>query len=220
MSVRTSMMVAAWAAAMAGGAGCSPEKKPTKDIEDFSMNPRPVVVMETSFGTIKIELRGDKAPISAANFLRYVDNGHYDGTIFHRVIPTFMIQGGGFRPDMTEKPAGDPIVNESANGLTNDLGTVAMARTRDPNSATSQFFINVTANNSFLNRAEARDGVGYAVFGKVIEGMDVVKRIRDVPTHTVNVRGRKLGDVPVEPVLIKSVRRAPKTPPATGARGG
>jgi len=218
MSIRPSMMAAALAAAISAG-GCSPEKKPTKNIEDFSMNPRPVVVMETSLGTIKIELRGDKAPISTANFLAYADSGHYDGTIFHRVMPKFMIQGGGFRPDMTQKPAGDPIANESANGLTNDLGTVAMARTKAPNSATCQFFINVSANNGFLNRAKADDGVGYAVFGKVIEGMDVVKQIRDVPTHTVNVQGRPFENVPVEPVLIKSARRAPKAPPATSAPG-
>src|SRR5205823_1077231 len=116
------------------------------------------------------------APISTKNFLRYVNEGHYNGTVFHRVIPTFMIQGGGFSPDLTEKPTHEPIKNEADNGLKNDLGTVAMARTSEPDSATAQFFVNVK-NNDFLNHDQARDGVGYAVFGKVIAGMDVVDKI-------------------------------------------
>ena len=160
--------------------------------------PNPVVVMETSLGTIKIELFQDKAPISTENFLAYVDKKHYDGTIFHRVIKTFMIQGGGLDVDMTEKKTDPPITNESDNGLLNDRGTVAMARTNQPNSATSQFFINVEQND-FLNRAKAKDKVGYAVFGKVIAGMNVVDEIRAVPIQP--------GDVPVEQVVIKSVRR-------------
>jgi cyclophilin family peptidyl-prolyl cis-trans isomerase len=158
----------------------------------------PVVVMETSMGTIKIELYEKKAPRTVKNFLDYVDEKHYDGTIFHRVIPDFMIQGGGMTPNMKEKPTRAPIGNESNNGLKNERGTIAMARTDEPDSATSQFFINVK-NNNFLDRDKARDGHGYCVFGKVIEGMDVVDKIRFVPT------GR--GDVPQEDVLIKSVRR-------------
>lgn len=165
----------------------------------------PVVVMETSLGTIKIELNQAKAPISVQNFLAYVDDKHYDGTIFHRVIPDFMIQGGGFTPKMQEKRTKAPIRNEAGNGLENERGTVAMARTDNPHSATSQFFINVKSND-FLNRSSARDGVGYAVFGKVIDGMDVVDQIRVVDTKTV--RGHE--NVQVEPVLIKSIRRVEK----------
>jgi Phr family secreted Rap phosphatase inhibitor len=160
--------------------------------------PNPVVVMETSMGTINLELFQDKAPITVANFLKYVDSKHYDGTIFHRVKSSFMIQGGGMGPDMQEKPGRPPIKNESYNGLTNDRGTLAMARTGIPDSATAQFFINVV-DNDFLNRANAKDKVGYAVFGRVTEGMDVVDRIRRVRTGPE--------DVPVEVVLIKSIRR-------------
>jgi cyclophilin family peptidyl-prolyl cis-trans isomerase len=161
----------------------------------------PVVVMETSMGKIRIELDQDKAPITVKNFLSYVDDKHYDGLIFHRVIPTFMIQGGGFEPGMKEKKTKDPIENESANRLSNKRGTIAMARTNVPNSATSQFFINVKDNDA-LDKANARDGVGYCVFGKVIEGMDVVDKIKDVQTG----RRGPHGDVPVEDVTIKSVR--------------
>lgn len=165
----------------------------------------PVVVMETSMGTIKIELFPDKAPATVKNFLGYVDDKFYDGTVFHRVIgkensgKDFMIQGGGFEPGMKQKKTKDPIVNEAKNGLSNKRGTLAMARTSDPDSATAQFFINVK-DNDFLDRSE--DSAGYAVFGKVIEGMDVVDKIKAVKT------GR--GDVPVEDVIIKSVRRAEK----------
>ena len=165
--------------------------------------PNPVVVIETSMGTIKAELYQDKAPITVKNFLQYVDDKFYDGTIFHRVIPDFMIQGGGFEPGMkNEKDAGLSIKNESYNGLYNDRGTLAMARTSDPHSATAQFFINVKRND-FLNRDRAKDGYGYAVFGKVIEGMNVVDKIRYVRTDTI--RGQE--DVPVEDVVIKSIRR-------------
>ena len=159
----------------------------------------PVVLLETSMGNIKVELFPDKAPISVKNFLAYVKEGHYDGLIFHRVIRGFMIQGGGFTPDMREKrPAHPPIRNEAGNGLTNDRGTIAMARTGVVDSATAQFFINVV-NNDFLNyRNETPQGFGYAVFGKVIEGMDVVDKIRSVPTGTV----RMFSDVPKEPVTI------------------
>jgi cyclophilin family peptidyl-prolyl cis-trans isomerase len=161
----------------------------------------PVVVIETSQGTIKIELFEDKAPITVQNFLGYVKDKHYDGLIFHRVIENFMIQGGGFEPGMKQKKTKDPIKNESANGLSNARGTIAMARTRVADSATSQFFINVK-DNTALDRAKSTDGVGYCVFGKVIEGMDVVDKIRKVST------GSKMGfdDVPQEDVVIKSVK--------------
>jgi peptidyl-prolyl cis-trans isomerase B (cyclophilin B) len=165
----------------------------------------PVVLMDTSMGTIKIELFQDKAPGTVKNFLRYVDEKHYDGTVFHRVIPTFMIQGGGFQPGMREKRTHEPIKNESDNGLSNQRGTIAMARTPAPNSATAQFFINVK-DNTFLDRANAQDRVGYCVFGKVIQGMDVVDKIKAVETGQ---RGPH-GDVPLQDVVIKSVRRADK----------
>lgn len=164
----------------------------------------PVVIMETSEGTIRIELWPDKAPQTVANFLQYVDDGFYDGTIFHRVMDGFMIQGGGLTVDMQEKPTRPPIKNEASAAVPNTTGTIAMARTNDVHSATSQFFINV-ANNSFLDhRDDTPMGFGYAVFGSVTEGMDVVDRIRSVPTGR---RGR-YDDVPVKPVLIKSIRRA------------
>jgi len=158
----------------------------------------PVVVMETSLGTIKIELNEEKAPISVKNFLSYVDDKFYDGTIFHRVIDGFMIQGGGFEPGMKQKTTKAPIKNESGNGLSNVRGSVAMARTNDLDSATSQFYINVVDNSGKLDTPK------YCVFGKVIEGMDVVDKIRAVKTAT---KGR-FGDVPVEDVVIKSVTRA------------
>jgi cyclophilin family peptidyl-prolyl cis-trans isomerase len=163
----------------------------------------PVVVMETSLGTIKIELYPDKAPITVKNFLQYVDDKFYDGTIFHRVIEDFMIQGGGFQPGMKEKKTRAPIKNESSNGLSNKRGTIAMARTNRPDSATAQFYINVKDNN-FLDKAQARDRVGYCVFGKVIEGMDVVDKIRRVKTGTQG----DFENVPSDDVVIKSVRRA------------
>jgi peptidyl-prolyl cis-trans isomerase B (cyclophilin B) len=162
----------------------------------------PIVVMDTSKGKITIELFQDKAPMTVKNFLRYVDEKFYDGTTFHRVIPDFMIQGGGFEPGLREKRTHEPIKNEAGNGLPNERGSLAMARTNDPDSATAQFFIN-TKDNGFLNRAQARDKVGYAVFGKVIDGMDVVDAIRRVETAG---RGGQQ-DVPVQDVLIKSVRR-------------
>jgi peptidyl-prolyl cis-trans isomerase A (cyclophilin A) len=152
------------------------------------------VKFETSAGTIVVELDAAKAPKSVDNFLQYVNAGHYDGTVFHRVINNFMIQGGGMTADLKEKPTRAPIALESRNGLKNDRSTVAMARTNDPNSATAQFFINVK-DNDFLNQAQARDGNGYSVFGKVVEGMDVVDKIRVVPTGP--------GDVPLTPVVIK-----------------
>ncbi len=162
----------------------------------------PVVLVETNMGNFKIELFEDKAPITVKNFLQYVEDKHYDGTIFHRVISDFMIQGGGFEPGMKEKKTRDPIKNESNNGLSNVKYTVAMARTPQPNSATAQFFINVK-DNTFLDKAKARDGVGYCVFGRVIEGTDVIDKIKDVPTGSV--KGHD--DVPTKDVVIKSVRR-------------
>ena len=159
----------------------------------------PVVVIETSMGTIKAELFEKDAPITVKNFLQYVEDKHYDGVIFHRIISNFMIQGGGMDENGREKKSRESIKNESTNGLKNDRGTLAMARTNVPDSASAQFFINVK-DNDFLNKANAQDRVGYAVFGKVIEGMDVVDKIKDVKTGQ--------GDKPIENVVIKSVRVA------------
>jgi peptidyl-prolyl cis-trans isomerase A (cyclophilin A) len=157
------------------------------------------VKLATSAGDIVVELDAAKSPKTVANFLEYVKAGHYNGTIFHRVIENFMIQGGGMTTDMKEKPTRAPIGLESRNGLTNQRGTIAMARTADPDSATAQFFINVK-DNDFLNQAQARDGNGYAVFGKVTAGMDVVKKIEGTPTTT---RG-PMADVPQKPIVIES----------------
>lgn len=162
------------------------------------------VIIETSMGTMKAELYPDKAPETVKNFLGYVDEAFYDGTIFHRVIKGFMIQGGGFTPDMKQKQTRAPVKNEARNGLKNDRGTLAMARTQVVDSATSQFFINHKDNDSLNFRAPTAQGFGYCVFGEVIEGMDVVDAIKVVPTG--NAAG--MGDVPKEPVVIVSVRRA------------
>ena len=156
------------------------------------------VQLQTSKGDITLELDDAKAPASVANFIEYVNSGHYDGTVFHRVIPGFMIQGGGFEPGMRQKATRAPIQNESANGLTNDHYTIAMARTSAPHSATAQFFINAT-NNGFLNKAQSQDGWGYAVFGKVTAGTEVVDAIEKVKTG----RSGMHGDVPVDDVLIQ-----------------
>jgi cyclophilin family peptidyl-prolyl cis-trans isomerase len=166
----------------------------------------PQVTLETTHGTIVIELDAAKAPVTVGNFLDYVKGGFFDGTIFHRVIPGFMIQGGGFTASMEQKPTREPIVNESANGLVNKRGTVAMARTPDPNSATAQFFINLK-DNAFLDKAKAQDGYGYCVFGKVVKGMSVVDAIAAVKTGTMG----GFQDVPTQPVVIKkaSVVSAP-----------
>src|SRR5512136_337014 len=158
----------------------------------------PQVMLETSKGTIVIELDQAKAPVTVSNFLGYVKGGFYDGTVFHRVIPNFMIQGGGFTANMQQKATREAIVNESANGLLNKRGTVAMARTPDPNSATAQFFVNLQ-DNSFLDKAKAQDGYGYCVFGKVVKGMSVVDAIAGVKTGTVS----GFQDVPIEAVVIK-----------------
>ncbi|MEJ2155470.1 MAG: peptidylprolyl isomerase [Desulfobacteraceae bacterium] len=157
-----------------------------------------MVKLETSMGDILLELDEEKAPKTAANFLEYVKSGHYDGTIFHRVIDGFMIQGGGMTPNMDEKPTGSPVENEADNELKNDAYTIAMARTTDPHSATAQFFINVK-NNDFLNHTEKTDqGWGYAVFGKVAKGHGVVNKIKGVDTGRFGMHQ----DVPVEPIKI------------------
>lgn len=169
--------------------------------EKFVSNPQ--VILETSLGSIILELYPNQAPISVANFLRYVDSGFYDGTIFHRVIPGFMIQGGGFTKDMNEKKTDEPIKNEAGNGLSNLRGTIAMARTSVVDSATSQFFIN-TVDNLFLDHQdESPEGYGYCVFGKVIEGLEIAEQIQNVPTGTIGY----FQDVPQDPVIIISTKR-------------
>lgn len=164
----------------------------------------PTVVMETTMGTIKVEVFTDKAPVTAKNFLDYVTSGFYNGTIFHRVDPTFVIQGGGYLENMAPKPTKLPIRNESKNGLKNVRGTLSMAR-YTPDSATSQFFINLK-NNSNLDPENSAGGWGYAVFARVIEGMDVVDKIAAVKTATKNVLGTAFGNVPLQPVVLKSAK--------------
>ena len=160
-----------------------------------------MVVLTTTLGELTVELFAEQAPITVENFLQYVDDGFYDGTVFHRVIPGFVLQGGGLTEAMRKKPTRDPITNEAENGLKNTRGALSMARTSDIHSATSQFFVNL-ADNPFLDHGE-RD-FGYAVFGRVVEGMDVVDQIAAVETGTVE--GYK--DAPLEPVVIESARRA------------
>lgn len=159
-----------------------------------------IAVLHTNYGDITLQLDSENAPETCANFIQYAQDGFYNGTIFHRVINNFMVQGGGFTEDMEQKPVRDPIQNEGANGLSNDNGTVAMARTPDPHSATAQFFINVS-DNHFLNKERAQDGWGYAVFGKVISGMETVERIKKVKVG----RNGLHQDVPVDTVTIESV---------------
>lgn len=159
-----------------------------------------IIILHTNFGDITLELDAAKAPKTTANFVEYVKSGHYDGTIFHRVINNFMIQGGGFDKNMKQKPTRAPIANEANNGLKNLTGTIAMARTSDPHSASAQFFINVKDNDFLDFRNETTQGWGYAVFGKVTQGMDVVNKIKVV--NTSNSGGH--GDVPMEPVIIVS----------------
>jgi len=165
------------------------------------------VIIRTNLGDITVELSAKKAPVSVANFLKYVENGFYEGTIFHRVIKDFMIQGGGFTSDRQKKETLPPIKNEADNGLRNDRGTIAMARTSAVDSATSQFYINLV-DNGFLNfRSSDQRGYGYAVFGKVVEGMDVVDKIGVTPTRRVNA---VFADMPVEAVVIKEIVRVKK----------
>lgn len=160
-----------------------------------------MVILKTNLGDIVIELNPEKAPITCENFLKYVKSGHYNGTIFHRVIPGFMIQGGGMTPDMEQKETLDPIKNEANNGLANEPFTIAMARTQDPHSATCQFFIN-TVSNDFLNYNKRTGDWGYCVFGKVVKGQDVVLKIEQVKTDNRKFMPHR--DVPVEPVIIES----------------
>lgn len=184
----------------------------------------PVVLVATTHGNVILELFKDRAPVSVENFLQYVADGFYPGTLFHRVMPGFMIQGGGFTTGMVEKPTRPPILNEATNRLSNVRGTVAMARTQALRSATAQFFINVGDNRSKLDhRGYSREDFGYAVFGRVLEGMDVVDRIAAVPTHTVGPHG----DVPVADVVITGVKviepprpAAPVKAPGRGAKPG
>ena len=166
----------------------------------FSANPK--VKIETNMGEIEIELYKEKAPTGVNNFLKYVKDNYYSGTIFHRVIPGFMIQGGGFTSDLNKKETRSPIKNEADNGLKNEVGTLAYARTNIVNSATSQFFINLVDNNYLNHRAKTPTGYGYAVFGKVIKGMPVVNKIANV--KTVSRKGYR--DVPINPIVIKSVK--------------
>lgn len=168
----------------------------------------PQVEMTTTLGTVTLELYPDKAPKSVQNFLQYTKDGHYNGTIFHRVKRGFMIQGGGFEKPMLQKRTRAPIENEAGNGLRNDIGTLAMARTADPHSASAQFFINV-ANNEFLNfRSPTPEGYGYAVFGKVVKGMEVVEKISLVATGNLG----PFGDVPLQPVMIQEMKLIPASP--------
>ncbi len=191
---------------LAGAVACSRHGSPPPEVRQpqsasvpAQAHPRPVVRLVTSMGTITLELDREHAPITVDNFLRYVKDGHYDGTIFHRVIDGFMIQGGGFTPDMKQKPTRPPIRNEAHNGLSNTRGTIAMARTNVVDSATSQFFINVVDNSAILDY-KGPEQYGYAVFGRVIEGMEVVDAIKAVPTTTFGMHR----DVPVTPVVIQS----------------
>jgi cyclophilin family peptidyl-prolyl cis-trans isomerase len=188
------------------GAGGAPGADPVATQADET---HPVVVLDTTAGEITLELDREKAPITVDNFLKYVDDKFYDGLIFHRVIPTFMIQGGGFDAQLREKEkTRAPIRNESGNGLSNTRGTIAMARTPDPNSATCQFFIN-RVDNLFL---DDRSRGGYAVFGKVTSGMDVVDKIATAPKATRRgADGRRMDDLPNDPVVIKSARRKAKS---------
>jgi len=185
--------------AAAGKGAVSPEKKDAGAQTQAAANPR--VRMKTSEGVIVLELDAKSAPVSVANFLEYVKTGGYNGTIFHRVIKDFMIQGGGFEPGMKKKPTRPPIINEAKNGLKNEKGTVAMARTMEVNSATNQFFINTKHNTSLDHRGDSPRTYGYAVFGKVVDGMDVVEKIEKVPTGT----NGSYQDVPVKDVVIESV---------------
>ncbi|WP_257254595.1 MULTISPECIES: peptidylprolyl isomerase [unclassified Endozoicomonas] len=159
-----------------------------------------MVILHTNFGDIKLELDAEKAPKTVANFLEYVKSGHFDGTIFHRVIDGFMIQGGGFEPGMVQKDTQAAIENEADNGLKNAVGTIAMARTMDPHSASSQFFINVSDNHFLNHTSKTPDGWGYCVFGQVTEGMDIVNKIK--ATKTTFRAGHQ--DVPVDDVVIES----------------
>jgi len=195
-----------FSALLLGASGCGadePRQQPvsTDPAAGEAANPR--VKIETNMGNVVVELFPKQAPQSVANFLKYVDLGFYNQTVFHRVIPGFMVQGGGYGLDLQRKPALAPIPNEADNGLRNLRGTLAMARTNDPNSATAQFFVNVVDNAMLDHRGKTPAGWGYAVFGKVVEGMDVVDKIVSVPTMTVQEMG--MADVPKQPVVMTKV---------------
>ncbi len=177
------------------------ESNKTTQSHGDKMAANPKIKIETTLGDITLELDATKAPTSTENFLSYVKEGHYDGTIYHRVIPNFMVQGGGMNPDMSEKESKAPIKNEANNGLKNLRGTVAMARTNDPHSASSQFFINVKDNAFLDHKSEDMQGWGYAVFGKVVEGMDIVDKIEKVETGTTGFHQ----DVPKDAVILNKV---------------
>ena len=205
----THRILAATALAAALGIGVAlgeETNSPAAPAEPAASGENPVVTIKTTKGDITLELQPDKAPATVANFLRYVDSGHYKGTIFHRVIANFMIQGGGFTKDMVQKATSAPVKNEAANGLKNLRGTIAMARTAVVDSGTSQFFINVVDNAALDHRDTSPQGFGYCVFGKVTAGMDVVDAIRSVPTG----RRGPYGDVPVDAIEITDVVRAGK----------
>jgi cyclophilin family peptidyl-prolyl cis-trans isomerase len=194
------LLFALAAVAVFGGLAAAVSLRPEKGRKSDS-----VVILETSLGTIKLQLFPNQAPLTVKNFLRYVDDRFYDGQVFHRVIPGFMIQGGGLLPGLKEKKTRPPVKNEAGNGLPNVRGTLALARTTDPDSGTCQFFINLK-DNAFLDRANAPDRAGYCVFGRVIEGMDVVDRIAGVATGGQGAHQ----NVPQVDVIIKSARRARK----------
>ena len=170
------------------------------------------VKLETTLGDIIVELDDKTAPISSANFLHYVDSGHYDGTLFHRVMPNFMIQAGGYGTDSRRKSTGKPITNEADNGLKNVRGSLAMARTSEPHSATAQFFINTVDNPTLNHSGKTERGWGYAVFGKVVEGMDVVDAIARTPTGQSSLDGYPAQNVPKMPIVIKRASRVPAQP--------
>jgi cyclophilin family peptidyl-prolyl cis-trans isomerase len=188
--------------APAAEAPAAPAEEPAAETAPAPTGTSPMVEMRTNLGTMRIELYPDKAPKTVENFLQYARDGFYDGTVFHRVIEGFMIQGGGFAPDMTEKETRPPIENEASNGLKNVRGSVAMARTNDPHSASSQFFINTVDNPGLDFTAETVQGYGYAVFGQVVEGLETLDAIKKVSTGS---RGGH-DDVPMNPVVIESVR--------------
>ena len=190
------LVVATFAAAVSLACSSSPQPPSAQPASG------PVVVLKTSLGEIDLQLDPTNAPVTTANFLSYVDKGFYDGTIFHRVIPGFVAQGGGFTPEMQQKPTDAPIKNEAANGLHNVRGSISMARTNDPDSATTQFFLNLVDNTSKLDPGGVSPE-GYAVFGKIIKGLDVLDQIAQVQTTTVG----DFSDVPAKPVLIISARR-------------
>lgn len=200
-SPKTLSIVLTTAMILPGSGAIAQEDADATDAEEPA-SANPVAVIHTSLGTIRLELFADEAPVTVENFIAYAEDGFYDGTIFHRVISHFMIQGGGMTPDLKAKPTGEPIKNEAANGISNARGTIAMARTSMPDSATSQFFINVQDNP---NLDKNPTSAGYTVFGKVIEGMEVVDEIRFVETTSQP----PYHDVPAEPVMIESVEIVP-----------